>query len=62
MTQHFCYSRDDKIRTEKNKQNRLRDYGIPLIHGDTHQKEKTSYSNNKTLQIYVGHMEYKTSK
>ena len=54
MIQHFCYSWDDKIRIKKNKQNRLRDYGIPLIHGDTHQKEKTSYSDNKTLQICVG--------
>lgn len=54
MISHFCYSGDDLFRYNKFKQYRLRDYGIPIIHGDTHSREKVSFSDDGTIQVCIG--------
>lgn len=54
MISHFCYSGDDPFRYNRFKQYRLRDYGIPIIHGDTHSREKVSFSDDGTIQVCIG--------
>ena len=54
MISHFCYSGDDPFRYNKFKQYRLRDYGLPIIHGETHSREKLSFSDDGTVQVCIG--------
>lgn len=53
MLSHFPYDGDH---TEKDRcdQYRLRDEGLPLIHGHTHDSNKISLSDMQTLQFHVG--------
>lgn len=53
LVSHFPYSGDSK-EFERHTQWRLRDEGMPLIHGHVHSKDKVTYSDEGTLQIHVG--------
>lgn len=53
MLSHFPYD-GDHTAEQRFDQWRLRDCGLPLLHGHTHSSEKVSYSPQGTLQICVG--------
>lgn len=50
---HFPYT-GDHTPTDRHKDVRPEDNGIPLIHGHTHTKDKLTYSSKGTPQIHVG--------
>lgn len=54
MLSHFPYQGDHKDRADRYQQYRLRDRGMPLIHGHVHDEWKTSQSSQNTTQINVG--------
>lgn len=53
LMSHFPYEGDhtDKDRFD---QWRLRDMGVPLLHGHTHGKEQVTFTSKGTMQIHVG--------
>lgn len=51
LVSHFCYSGDDPNRYKRFRQYRMPDFGMPIIHGDTHHTSKISFSNNGSLQV-----------
>jgi calcineurin-like phosphoesterase family protein len=53
LLSHYPYDGDHSD-NDRMQQYRLRDLGVPLLHGHTHSQEKISYSGNSTLQIHVG--------
>jgi len=53
LISHFPYD-GDHTPDDRSPQYRLRDYGIPLIHGHTHESYKISFSEAGTLQLHVG--------
>jgi calcineurin-like phosphoesterase family protein len=53
LISHYPYSGDHPELDDRYTQYRLRNEGLPLIHGHTHVKEKISYGT-MTLQIHVG--------
>lgn len=52
MISHFPYTGDHG--PDRYTQWRLRDQGIPIIHGHTHGTEKVTLSANGTIQVHVG--------
>ena len=55
MLSHFPYDDfDAQGEEERFEEFRLRDMGIPIIHGHTHSNEFVSYSNAGTKQYHVG--------
>lgn len=52
LCSHFPYEGDSR-EAERYAEYRLRDEGLPLIHGHTHSAEKVSHSQRGTLQICV---------
>lgn len=50
---HFPYD-GDHTREDRYNEYRLRDLGIPLIHGHTHGKEKLTLSKGGTKMVHVG--------
>lgn len=52
LLSHFPYT-GDHFDSDRVEQFRLRDLGLPLIHGHTHHKEMISYSSEGTLQVCV---------
>lgn len=52
LLSHFPYT-GDHFDSDRVEQFRLRDMGVPLIHGHTHHDEMISYSTAGTLQICV---------
>lgn len=53
MLSHFPYS-GDHTEGERYTQYRLRDEGLPLLHGHTHMRGKVTRSELNTPQIHVG--------
>jgi calcineurin-like phosphoesterase family protein len=53
MLSHFPYD-GDSHGPERYREYRLKDEGIPLIHGHTHSKDVVTRSNAGTLQFHVG--------
>lgn len=53
LLSHYPYNGDHSDH-DRMEQYRLRDLGVPLLHGHTHSKGAVSYSMNYTLQIHVG--------
>lgn len=53
LISHFPYD-GDHTPDDRSSQYRLRDYGLPLIHGHTHLNNRFSFSVSNTLQIHVG--------
>lgn len=51
LVSHFCYSGDDPFRYKKFRQYRMPDFGMPIVHGDTHYTSKVSFSDTGTLQV-----------
>jgi calcineurin-like phosphoesterase family protein len=52
---HFPYDGEgDRDQPDRYSQWRLRDLGLPLIHGHTHATERVTRSKAGTLQIHVG--------
>lgn len=54
LISHFPYDGDHDYSGERYTEFRLRDTGVPLIHGHTHVSEKFSRSASGTPQIHVG--------
>lgn len=54
MLSHFAYQGDHADRVDRYQQYRLRDRGMPLIHGHVHDEWKANCSTNGTPQINVG--------
>lgn len=54
LLSHFPYTGDHAGKADRYEEWRLRDLGIPLIHGHTHVSEKLSFSANGTPQVHVG--------
>lgn len=52
LVSHFPYS-GDHTETSRHMEWRLRDHGIPLVHGHTHSKEPVSKTVHGTVQINV---------
>ena len=50
---HFPYDGDHTVE-DRTQQWRLRDLGVPILHGHTHSTEVVSRSDSGTLQIHVG--------
>lgn len=50
---HFPYTGDSHGQ-DRYAENRLADYGVPLIHGHTHEDQIVSRTTMGTLQIHVG--------
>lgn len=53
MVSHFPYNGDHSAE-DRHTPYRLRDEGVPIIHGHTHSTEKFSVSNAGTPQIHIG--------
>lgn len=53
MVSHFPYTGDHSPE-DRYSEYRLRDTGVPVIHGHTHSMEKVSFSTAGTAQIHVG--------
>lgn len=53
LISHFPYD-GDHTADERYEQYRLRDLGLPLIHGHTHSSIPVTYSDKNSLQIHVG--------
>lgn len=53
MVSHFPYDGDHSAE-DRHTQYRLRDEGVPIIHGHTHSSEKVSMSRAGTRQVHVG--------
>ena len=53
LLSHFPYA-GDHTEVERYDQYRLRDQGLPLVHGHTHSTETISFSPSGTLQVHVG--------
>ena len=53
MVSHFPYDGDHSVE-DRHTQYRLRDEGVPVIHGHTHSTDKVSVSRSGTRQIHVG--------
>ena len=53
MLSHYPYDGDHSDE-DRYDEFRLRDSGVPLLHGHTHSSEKLSRSNRGTKQIHVG--------
>lgn len=53
MVSHFPYDGDHSEK-DRYTQYRLRDEGIPIIHGHTHSTDKVSLSANGTRQVHIG--------
>lgn len=52
---HYPYTGEgERDMEERYTQWRLRDEGVPLIHGHTHSKERLSYSDKNTPMLHVG--------
>lgn len=50
---HFPYEGDSHDE-DRWSEHRLKDEGVPLLHGHTHSSEKISFSSKGTLQVHVG--------
>lgn len=53
LLSHFPYD-GDHTREDRHREFRLKDHGMPLLHGHTHSSHKFSKSRFGTLQIHVG--------
>lgn len=53
LISHFPYD-GDHTADARYEQYRLRDLGVPIIHGHTHSAMPVSFSGKRTLQIHVG--------
>ncbi|WP_062312771.1 metallophosphoesterase family protein [Demequina rhizosphaerae] len=53
MLSHFPYDGDSRS-DDRGVRHRLRDVGVPVIHGHTHSKEQLTRSHAGTLQVHVG--------
>lgn len=53
LLSHYPYD-GDHTREERYDQWRLRDLGVPIIHGHTHSSERVSRSNQGTVQVHAG--------
>lgn len=53
LVSHFPYDGDHTV-DDRYEQYRLRDLGLPLIHGHTHSSIPVSYSDKLSLQLHVG--------
>ncbi|WP_062384545.1 metallophosphoesterase [Demequina iriomotensis] len=53
MLSHFPFD-GDSYTDDSSERHRLRDVGLPVIHGHTHSTEQLTRSSTGTLQIHVG--------
>ena len=53
LLSHFPYDGDHSVE-DRYASARLRDAGIPLLHGHTHSHDAYSWSKNDTFQVHVG--------
>lgn len=51
---HFPYSGDGDSKEDRCTQDRLRDEGLPVIHGHVHTRDKATRSKRGTPQIHIG--------
>lgn len=54
LLSHYPYDGDHDGRPDRDVQWRLRDCGVPLLHGHVHSKKRTTLSEAGTLQVHVG--------
>ncbi|APQ42226.1 metallophosphoesterase [Mycobacterium phage MrMagoo] len=53
LLSHYPYD-GDHTATDRHTQWRLRDEGLPIIHGHTHSTKRVSHSRGHSLQLHVG--------
>ena len=53
LLSHFPYD-GDHTTTDREQQYRLRDLGLPIVHGHTHAAKIVTRSQEGTLQVHVG--------